>query len=103
MFSKQQVEFIPSSYTATANCNNGSTSLNNLTSNIGANVSASGMNEAFKTKHKQFKVTVYGLNAPEEDDHAIQVKVTQDTTVQQVIEQVSYALNLSHNYNLRIC
>ncbi len=89
LFSKQQVEFIPSSHAATANCNNGSNSLNNLTSNIGSSVPVTGMNEALKTKHKQFKVAVYGLNAPEEEDHAIQVKVTQDTTVQQVIEQVN--------------
>lgn len=45
----------------------------------------------FQAKHKQFKLTVYGLNSEDEfkDGPGVQVKVTQDTTVQQVIEQVS--------------
>lgn len=84
LFSKQQVEFIPSS-----NSNNGSNSLTNLTSSntIGPLASNS---ESSKAKHKQFKVTVYGLNSDEEEkDTGVLVKVTQDTTVQQVIEQVS--------------
>ena len=42
-----------------------------------------------KAKHKQFKLTVYGLNGDDEErDQGIVVKVTQETTVQQVIEQV---------------
>jgi hypothetical protein len=43
-----------------------------------------------QAKHKQFKVTIYNgsMNHEEENDNGIQVKVTQDTTVQQVIEQV---------------
>ncbi|CAF0890793.1 unnamed protein product [Brachionus calyciflorus] len=40
-----------------------------------------------KTKHKQFKLTIYGLNGSDEEDSGVQVKVTQETTVQQVIEQ----------------
>lgn len=45
-----------------------------------------------QAKHKQFKLTVYGLNSDDEfkDGPGVQVKVTQDTTVQQVIEQVSF-------------
>lgn len=40
-------------------------------------------------KHKHFKLTVYGLSGDdEENDNGVQVKVTQETTVQQVIEQV---------------
>ena len=44
-----------------------------------------------KAKHKQFKLTVYGLNGGDEEerDAGVQVKVTQETTVQQVIEQVT--------------
>ncbi|RNA40636.1 1-phosphatidylinositol 4-5-bisphosphate phosphodiesterase epsilon-1-like isoform X1 [Brachionus plicatilis] len=40
-----------------------------------------------KSKHKQFKLLIYGLNKLDEDDSGIAVKVTQDTTVFQVIEQ----------------
>ena len=46
-----------------------------------------------QAKHKQFKLAVYGLNGEDEygEGAGIQVKVTQDTTVQQVIEQVGAA------------
>ena len=42
-------------------------------------------------KHKQFKVTIYGISSSDEDcdtDFGVTVKVTQDTTVLQVIEEV---------------
>lgn len=43
-------------------------------------------------KHKQFKVTIYGISVSgsDEDDNecGITVKVTQDTTVLQAIEEV---------------
>ena len=42
-------------------------------------------------KHKQFKVTIYGISSSDEDcdsDFGVIVKVTQDTTVLQVIEEV---------------
>lgn len=49
-----------------------------------------------KGKHKQFKLTVYGLNGDDdENDNGVQVKVTQETTVQQVIEQVKQFLLIS--------
>jgi len=43
-----------------------------------------------QAKHKQFKLTVYGGASDEEgkESGGVQVKVTQDTTVLQVIEQV---------------
>ena len=63
---------------------------NQSTSDLAA--SSSNQSSKVQTKHKQFKVTIYNGNSinheEEETDNGIQVKVTQDTTVQQVIEQV---------------
>lgn len=72
-------------------------SSNDITSNLFGTGSGS------KVKHKQFKLTIYGLNPEDEEmvdlsnsnidasvmGNGVQVKVTQETTVQQVIEQVS--------------
>ena len=66
---------------------NGNTSIGDF-SFLGGNSS--------KQKHKQFKLTVYSaLNGDDDnrslsnqDEIGIQVKVTQETTVQQVIDQV---------------
>lgn len=88
LYSKQQVEYIPSN--AVNSNQNGSSSLINIQSNTGQ-VSTSG--ESSKAKHKQFKVTVYGLDE-EDKENGVQVKVTQDTTVQQVIEQVTLILTV---------
>ena len=53
--------------------------------------------EKMQAKHKQFKLNIYGIisDGDEEKDNGVQVKVTQETTVQQVIEQVSRQLNQS--------
>lgn len=42
------------------------------------------------TKHKQFKLNIYGIigDGDEEKDNGVQIKVTQETTVQQAIEMV---------------
>lgn len=48
------------------------------------------------TKHKFFKLTIYGLQINENGhDIGVIIEVTQDTTVQQVIEQVSLLESLS--------
>lgn len=62
-----------------------------LTNGNAANVGIGDLGK-FQAKHKQFKLTVYGVNSDDEskDGPGVQVKVTQDTTVQQVIEQVSF-------------
>lgn len=72
MYSRKQIEQVN-----TMNLNYSGLSSNDL----------SGKSQA---KHKQFKLNIYGLNGDdEENDTGVQVKVTQETTVQQVIEQVS--------------
>jgi hypothetical protein len=58
-------------------------------------ISANNQSSMSKAKHKQFKLTVFGLNGDDEDnDSGVQVKVTQETTVQQVIEQVGFKFSL---------
>jgi len=96
VYSKQQVEYISNT---NGSINGGLNSVSNTVSSSGgggAGVGGTGsgmfVNEPFsKAKHKQFKVTVHGLNTDEEEkDTGILIKVTQDTTVQQVIEQVGF-------------
>jgi phosphatidylinositol phospholipase C, epsilon len=45
---------------------------------------------SIQAKHKQFKLTIYGVNGDtdESSDGSMQVNVTQETNIQQVIEQV---------------
>ena len=58
--------------------------------------SSSNAGDSYKPlmKHKQFKVTIYGISSSDEDeiDAGIMVKVTQDTTVLQAIEEVCFLL-----------
>lgn len=49
--------------------------------------SSSLLSASSKSKQKLFKFLIYGLNGVNDDDSGIQVKVNQDTTVFQVIEQ----------------
>jgi phosphatidylinositol phospholipase C epsilon len=46
---------------------------------------------SIQAKHKQFKLTIYGVNGDtdESSDGSMQVNVTQETNIQQVIEQVN--------------
>ena len=85
--SKQQSEFVLNTPTSLANA-----SYINSASSIGL-MSMGNLSDLNKSqaKHKQFKLTVYGPNSDDEyKENGVNVKVTQDTTVQQVIEQVSY-------------
>lgn len=71
--------------------------LNSSTADLSGGVLSGPLGSVPKGKHKQFKLTVYGLtggggiagDCEDENDTGVQVKVTQETTVQQVIEQVT--------------
>jgi hypothetical protein len=92
VYSKQQIE----KYTSSSISPNQAFSSNPTASNTTLNVITSELNAFTKpqTKHKQFKVTIYGLASSDDDfddtdnNSGVTVKVTQDTTVLQVIEQV---------------
>lgn len=79
--SKQQLEYVQNTPTSVLN-------LSGINSSSTIGLTNLDFSKA-QAKHKQFKLTVYGVNSDEEyKDSGVQVKVTQDTTVQQVIEQV---------------
>ncbi len=82
----QQYEHVMHTPSSLRHMNSGNQSSNDLAA------ASSNQYSKVQTKHKQFKVTIYSGNSinheEEENDSGIQVKVTQDTTVQQVIEQV---------------
>jgi len=84
--SRQTVEYVQSTPSASLANTQGL----NSSSSIGLmSMGAAGEFSKTQTKHKQFKLTVYGaVGASDEESGSVQVKVTQDTTVQQVIEQV---------------
>jgi len=101
VYSKQQLDHMHNSPTSmntfTYNTVNNSGTPNGLNGNTSiGDFSLLGGNSS-KQKHKQFKLTIYsGLNGDEDDrslsnqdEIGIQVKVTQETTVQQVIDQVT--------------
>ena len=83
-YSRQRIEH---TQTTTSNLNiYGISSSNNE-----AESSSIANNSKSQAKHKQFKLIVYGLNGDsDENDNGTQVKVTQETTVQQLIEQVIF-------------
>lgn len=76
VYSKQQWEHVQTSTTTISNVVASNTGLNTLLPN-----------ELIKPqmKHKHFKVVIYD---DDDQDNAVTVKVTQDTTVAQVVEQV---------------
>jgi hypothetical protein len=98
LYSRQQVEHVQQTQSNLSSSGIYSSSTD-ITSNFGPLFSGASMS---KVKHKQFKLTIYGLNGDVDDVYdasysnlsasalgsGVQVKVTQETTVHQVIEQV---------------
>lgn len=81
LYTRQQVEHVEQRL----QCNNLTSSAIFTSSN---DISSKDLSSSAKAKHKQFKLVIYGLNGDdEENDTGVQVKVTQETTIQQVIEQ----------------
>lgn len=64
----------------------------NSSVNINQSTMIAGDEQALLMKHKYFKVIIYGLSGGENDenDSGTVIKVTQDTTVIQAIEQVIF-------------
>ncbi len=93
VYSKQQNEHFASSAQSQVHTLNANPTASNTTLNVIGN--EFNMFAKPQTKHKQFKVTIYGLSSSDDDldndnNSGVTVKVTQDTTVLQVIEQVSF-------------
>jgi hypothetical protein len=53
--------------------------------------------EQAQMKHKLFKVIIYGLSGDNDEDSGTVIKVSQDTTVIQAIEQVRKLINEKNN------
>ena len=112
IYSKQHVEQVQNNNSSSGVYS----SSTDIASNFGLATGGGAISSAWpKVKHKQFKLTVYGLNGDEDDlndlsnsnlkacvvsGNGVQVKVTQDTTVQQVIEQVRYLKSAFFQYFL---
>ncbi len=98
LYSRQQVEHVQQTQSNLSSSGIYSSSTD-IPSNFGPLFTGA---SSSKAKHKQFKLTIYGLNGDDDDINdasysnisasalgsGVQVKVTQETTVYQVIEQV---------------
>ena len=88
LHSKQQLEYVVNTPTSLLNISGVNLGPSNGLSSL---LNNSELNKS-QAKHKQFKLTVYGAGNNDDelkDQVGVQVKVTQETTVLQVIEQVT--------------
>lgn len=94
LYTEQRIEHVQNlNISSTHNIMN-----NNNTSNTLAVNASSGDFTKPQMKHKFFKVTIYGFKDEEDEhDNGIVVKVTQDTTVLQVIEQALVKVDKQSN------
>ncbi len=94
-YTRQQFEHVQQQSTPSNlnNLSNLNASKNDLTQ-AGINNMSDILMPQLQAKHKHFKLTVFGASADtdESGDNGLQVNVTQETNVQQVIEQVRVCL-----------
>ena len=92
-YSRQQFEHVQLNLQSNSNLNASKSDLTTLANS--SNLSEITLPH-MQAKHKQFKMTVYGVlgDTDESTDNGLQVNVTQETNVQQVIEQVGVLFSL---------
>jgi phosphatidylinositol phospholipase C, epsilon len=107
IFSRQQTEFLSPNLISISpgGHNSGRGSMSNVVTSGGGAPNSPSLIDAPRIlpKHKHFMVNIYGLSSPTDDEsdrdnNGIQVKVTQETTVQQAIETALSILNKNSNY-----